>query len=49
VNTGDSNTLRRVGQALKNTVEDGKGVTHLAELLQEYAGEVQATITVKRA
>ena len=47
VNTGDSNTLRRVGQALKNTVEAGKGVTHLAELLQEYAGEVQATITVK--
>jgi len=47
VNTGDSNTLRRVGQALKNTVEDGKASRTSRSYYRSTPGEVQATITVK--
>ncbi len=46
VNTSDPNTLRRVGQALRNTIEAGDNVERLVEYLYEYAEEVEATITV---
>lgn len=46
VTTDDSNTMRRVGQALSE-VQDGSGsVEDLVNLLKEYADEVEATITV---
>ena len=44
--SADSNTMRRIGQALSETLDAGQGVEHLVELLQEYSEELEATITV---
>jgi hypothetical protein len=46
ITTDDSNTMRRIGQALYETQSEGKGVERLVELLYEYSEEVEATITV---
>ncbi|WP_066418763.1 hypothetical protein [Halorubrum aethiopicum] len=44
--SADSNTMRRIGQALSETLDSGQGVEHLVERLQEYSEELEATITV---
>ncbi len=45
ITTDDSNTMRRIGQALEEAKLDG-GVEKLVTLLNEYADTVEATITV---
>ena len=47
IDTGDTNVMRRIGQALKETQDQGLGVEKLVELLQEYSEELEATITVR--
>lgn len=46
VSTDDSNTMRRVGQALSQVQQKSGEVEQLVGLLKEYADEVEATITV---
>ncbi len=46
ITTDDSNTMRRIGQALEEAKLQNGGVEKLVALLNEYAEEVEATITV---